>query len=65
MRDAFLQDIRENSEDDAPRLVFADWLDDNGDPQRAEFIRVQCALARMSDDDPRRDEFGAREEELL
>src|SRR5207248_2924008 len=41
------------------------WLDDNGDPQRAEFIRIQCALARMSRDDPRRDEFGACEEELL
>jgi uncharacterized protein (TIGR02996 family) len=65
VREAFLQDIRDNPDDDTPRLVFADWLDDNGDPQRAEFIRVQCALARMSDDHPRRDEFGAREQELL
>jgi uncharacterized protein (TIGR02996 family) len=65
MRDAFLQDIRENPDDDAPRLVFADWLEDNGDPQRADFIRVQCALASMLDDGPRRIELGAREEELL
>jgi len=39
--------------DDLPRLVYADWLDESGDPAkaaRAEFIRVQCELARMGDD---------------
>lgn len=29
------------------RLVYADWLDENGDPDRAEFIRLQCRLAAM------------------
>jgi len=29
---------------DPPRLKYADWLDDLGDP-RGEFIRVQCELA--------------------
>ncbi|MCI0704112.1 MAG: TIGR02996 domain-containing protein [Planctomycetia bacterium] len=24
-----------NAEDDTPRLVYADWLDENGDPDRA------------------------------
>jgi uncharacterized protein (TIGR02996 family) len=33
-------------DDDLPRLVYADWCDENGHPERAEFIRVQCALAR-------------------
>jgi uncharacterized protein (TIGR02996 family) len=36
--------------DDLPRLVYADWLDESGDPAkaaRAEFIRVQCELAKM------------------
>jgi uncharacterized protein (TIGR02996 family) len=33
-------------DDDLPRLVFADWCDENGEPERAEFIRLQCALAR-------------------
>ncbi len=32
-------------DDDAPRLVYADWLIQRGDP-RGEFITVQCALAR-------------------
>ncbi|MFO0848120.1 MAG: TIGR02996 domain-containing protein [Gemmataceae bacterium] len=33
--------------DDVPRLVYADWLDEHGRPERAEFIRVQCELARL------------------
>lgn len=32
-------------EDDAPRLIYADWLEEHDQPERAEFIRVQCALA--------------------
>ncbi len=43
---AFLQAIREAPDDDGPRLVYADWLDDHGQPERAEFIRVQCEQAR-------------------
>lgn len=30
---------------DAERLVFADWLEEHGQVERAEFIRVQCQLA--------------------
>src|SRR4051812_185048 len=52
---AFIQHAID-SPDDAPRLIFADWLEDHGDADRAEFIRTQCRLARMSEDDP-----GARE----
>ena len=40
-RDALLRAICDNPEDDAPRLVYADWLDENGDPLQAEFIRLQ------------------------
>jgi len=43
--DAFLQAILDAPDDDAPRLLFADWLEDNGDSDRAELIRVQIALA--------------------
>lgn len=42
----FLGTIRENLDDDTPRLVFADWLQENGDEDHAEFIRLQCAQAR-------------------
>ena len=34
-------------DDDLPRLVYADWLDEHGEPERAEFIRIGCELARM------------------
>ena len=34
--------------DDTARLVYADWLEENGDPSRAEFIRVQVELARQA-----------------
>jgi uncharacterized protein (TIGR02996 family) len=42
----FVHTIIEQADDDGPRLVFADWLEEHGDPERADFIRVQCALAR-------------------
>src|SRR5262245_31292460 len=45
----FLRTICENPDDDAPRLVYADWLDENGDADRAEFIRLHVQLAREPD----------------
>jgi uncharacterized protein (TIGR02996 family) len=45
--DRFIRAIVENPFDDAPRLIFADWLEEHGDAARAEFIRVQCEVARM------------------
>src|SRR5262245_58187386 len=42
----FLADILEHPEDDTPRLVYADWLDDHGQPERAEFIRAQVRAER-------------------
>jgi uncharacterized protein (TIGR02996 family) len=43
--ESFLHAIRESPEDDVPRLVLADWFEDNGDPDRAEFVRTQIRLA--------------------
>lgn len=42
----FLRAIIDNPDDDSLRLIFADWLEERGDP-RAEFIRIQCELARQ------------------
>jgi len=44
-RDALLRAICENPDDDAPRLIYADWLDEHGDPLQAEFIRIQVELS--------------------
>ena len=62
--DAFLHDILTHPDDDAPRLIYADWLDEHNDP-RGEFIRVQCLLTQLSDEDPRRWPLEQREQELL
>lgn len=32
---------------DAPRLRYAQWLEGNGEPEYAEFIRIQCAKPRV------------------
>lgn len=41
----FLRSIEESPEDDAPRLIYADWLQERADP-RADFIRAHCEMAR-------------------
>ena len=43
---AFLAGIIANPEDDDVRLIYADWLEECGAAERAEFIRVQCELAK-------------------
>lgn len=45
--DALLAGVWAAPHDDLPRLVYADWLDENGLPEQAEFIRVQCQLAAL------------------
>src|SRR5262249_22464510 len=42
---ALLRAIIANPDDDTPRLVYADWLQEHDDPERAEYIRVQCQIA--------------------
>ncbi|MFO0823599.1 MAG: TIGR02996 domain-containing protein [Gemmataceae bacterium] len=37
-----------NADEDTPRLAYADWLDEHGDPDRAEFIRLQIRIANAS-----------------
>jgi uncharacterized protein (TIGR02996 family) len=49
-RKQLLAAIRANPDDDAPRLVFADWLEENGEPDFAEFIRVEIERDRLSHD---------------
>lgn len=43
---ALLKAVIENPDDDAPRLAYADWCDQRGDP-RGRFIRVQLELAKV------------------
>ena len=64
MFDSFFTDIVSRPDDDGPRLVLADWLEDQGDP-RGEFIRIQCELAQLDWDVPRFDELSLQESDLL
>src|SRR5438045_2432766 len=59
----FLQAILAAPEDDALRLVYADWLDDRGDP-RGEYLRCQCARAALRPKDRKHTALLRREKEL-
>jgi uncharacterized protein (TIGR02996 family) len=61
----FLQTIASHPEEDVPRLIYADWLEEEGDSARAEFIRVQCELAHVPDAEPRRVGLEWRQNQLL
>jgi uncharacterized protein (TIGR02996 family) len=69
---SFLRAIFENPNDDFLRLVYADWLEERGDP-RGEFIRVQCELttrlradiAQMEKDYEQRKTLRGRAEQLF
>ena len=42
---ALMRAILAQPDEDTPRLVYADCLEENGQGERAEFIRVQCEIA--------------------
>jgi uncharacterized protein (TIGR02996 family) len=42
---ALLRAVLEHPDCDTPRLVYADWCDENGQEDRAEFIRVECRVS--------------------
>jgi uncharacterized protein (TIGR02996 family) len=64
---ALLDDARANLEDDTPRLVLADWLEEHGDEAdraRAEMIRAQVRLHRLGVHEPEWHALSRRQEEL-
>jgi uncharacterized protein (TIGR02996 family) len=61
----FIRQILASPDDDAPRLAYADWLEQQGERDRAEFIRLQIAAARLPPQDPQRGEMVARASALL
>lgn len=48
-REALIAAVAAAPDDDLPRLVAADWFEENGDPERAEFIRLQIRAWRNPD----------------
>src|SRR4051794_29950656 len=62
--DALLQACKDEPFDDAPRQILADWLEERGDPDRAEFIRLQLRRVTLSDLTPDGLVLATREREL-
>jgi uncharacterized protein (TIGR02996 family) len=48
-RQGLMRGVLEQPDEDAPRLVLADWYEEHGEPDRAEFIRLQCRRPRLDD----------------
>ncbi len=59
----FFNNILEDPENIPLRLVFADWLEEHGQPDRAEFIRIQCEPSQSVDAVRRQDELLRRWED--
>ncbi len=47
---AFLEALKANPADDTTRLVYADWLDERNEPEKAAYLRAVVALACSEDD---------------
>jgi uncharacterized protein (TIGR02996 family) len=62
--EAFHRTILDQPDADAPRLVFADWLEEQCEPL-AELVRVQCEITQLRDADPRKEELRRQEAGLL
>jgi uncharacterized protein (TIGR02996 family) len=63
--EALLRAIIDEPDDDTPRLVYADFLDEQGDHDRAEFIRVECRLDHLVRARPDRYPLEFRARDLL
>lgn len=62
---SFINAIRKSPDDDALRLSYADYLKHEGQVERSDFIRIQCALASKSCDNEMRRDLEQQERELL
>ena len=46
--EAFIRAVVDHPGQDTPRLVYADWLDDHGHPDRATYLRAEAAWAALA-----------------
>src|SRR5262245_10578056 len=62
--DAFVQAVRESPGEASLRLMYADWLEERGDPL-GEFLRLQHRLDHLDDSDAERPALEEREREFV
>lgn len=60
----FLAEVLADPDNDVPRLIYADWLEEQGSA-RGEFIRLQCELHTIDSRHPQWLDLKYRSEELL
>jgi uncharacterized protein (TIGR02996 family) len=68
LTNAFLQAIIAEPEDDTPRLIYADWLEDHAGPDgaaRAALIRAQVRLGQLPEEHPDRPALEDEADDLL
>ena len=63
--EAMLSAISEDPDDDSLRLVYADWLEEHGQPDRSRLIRLQIEMARLPDNTEPPTALEVEEEQLL
>jgi uncharacterized protein (TIGR02996 family) len=63
--EALRRAIVENPDEDTHRLVYADWLDENRQPDRAAFIRAQIEAARAEPFSPQARAAKGKADELF
>jgi uncharacterized protein (TIGR02996 family) len=61
--DAFIKAVIAHPEDDAPRLIYADWLEERGDP-RGEYLRLRVEMAHLPPHSDRYADLKARQKSL-
>lgn len=64
----FFRAIKETPDDDTPRLIFADWLQERGDAAsaaRGEFLRLNVLRHRLTPNDPHHDALKRREAQIV
>src|SRR5262245_31674985 len=52
---AFVGTTLADPDDDTPRLIYADWLEERGDP-RGEYVRLAVAIERLQQQPPGEDQ---------
>jgi uncharacterized protein (TIGR02996 family) len=63
--DGILAGVCDRPDDNASRLVLADWCEENGEADRAEFVRLQLRLEDVPEYDPSRFDLEERALDLL
>ena len=61
---AWLQSIADHPDDHHQQLIYADWLEEHGDP-RGAFMRLEVEYRQLATDDPKRRKLERQKQAFL